>query len=110
MQTCRADGIIAATPTGSTAYSMSAGGPVLDPSLSCICLTPICPHTMNSRPVIVQSSSEIRFDRIAARSTSVYLTSDGREAVEVGLVDQLGSVGDALAYLHEEIEKNRSES
>jgi len=83
MQTCRADGIIAATPTGSTAYSMSAGGPVLDPSLSCICLTPICPHTMNSRPVIVQSSSEIRFDRIAARSTSVYLTSDGREAIEV---------------------------
>ena len=83
MQTCRADGIIAATPTGSTAYSMSAGGPVLDPALECICLTPICPHTMSSRPVIVRSSSEIRFTNILSRGTSVYLTSDGREAVEL---------------------------
>ena len=81
MQTCRADGIIAATPTGSTAYSMSAGGPILDPALDCICLTPICPHTMSSRPVIVRSSSEIRFTNITPRNTSVYLTGDGREAV-----------------------------
>lgn len=83
MQTCRADGIIVATPTGSTAYSMSAGGPILDPALDCICLTPICPHTMSSRPVIVQSSAEILLTEIHARSTSVYLTSDGREAVEL---------------------------
>ncbi len=83
MQTCRADGIIAATPTGSTAYSMSAGGPILDPALDCICLTPICPHTLNSRPIIVRSSSEIRFTEITPRNTSVYLTSDGREAVEL---------------------------
>ncbi len=83
MQTCRADGIIAATPTGSTAYSMSAGGPVLDPSLECICLTPICPHTLNSRPVIVRSDSEICFTGINARNTSVYLTSDGREVTEL---------------------------
>jgi len=81
MQTCVADGIIAATPTGSTAYSMSAGGPILDPSLDCICLTPICPHTLNSRPVIVQGSSEISFTRIVPKSTSVFLTCDGREAV-----------------------------
>lgn len=81
MQTCRADGIIVATPTGSTAYSMSAGGPILDPALDCICLTPICPHTMSSRPVIVQSSAEILLEHIHARSTSVYLTSDGREAI-----------------------------
>ena len=83
MQTCRADGIIAATPTGSTAYSMSAGGPILDPTLECICLTPICPHTLNSRPVIVQSSAEICFNRITPRDTSVYLTCDGREAAEI---------------------------
>lgn len=83
MQTCRADGIIVATPTGSTAYSMSAGGPILDPALDCICLTPICPHTMSSRPVIVKSSAEILLTEIHARSTSVYLTSDGREAVEL---------------------------
>lgn len=83
MQTCRADGIIAATPTGSTAYSMSAGGPVLDPALECICLTPICPHTLTSRPVIVRSGSEICFTGISAANTSVYLTSDGREATEL---------------------------
>ncbi|MBR5446190.1 MAG: NAD(+)/NADH kinase [Clostridia bacterium] len=83
MQSCRADGIIAATPTGSTAYSMSAGGPILDPALDCICLTPICPHTLNSRPVIVQSSAEVCFTRITPRDTSVYLTCDGREAVEL---------------------------
>ena len=83
MQSCRADGIIAATPTGSTAYSMSAGGPILDPELACICLTPICPHALNSRPVIVQSSAEICFTRITPRNTSVYLTCDGREAVEL---------------------------
>lgn len=83
MQTCRADGIIVATPTGSTAYSMSAGGPILDPALDCICLTPICPHTMSSRPVIVRSSARVLLTEIHARSTSVYLTSDGREAVEL---------------------------
>jgi len=83
MQSCRADGIIAATPTGSTAYSMSAGGPILDPELACICLTPICPHTLNSRPVIVQSSAQICFTRITPRDTSVYLTCDGKEAVEL---------------------------
>jgi len=87
MQTCLADGIIAATPTGSTAYSMSAGGPILDPSLDCICLTPICPHTLNSRPVIVQGGAEIHFTKIVSKSTSVFLTSDGREAVSLASGD-----------------------
>ncbi len=77
-QTCLADGIIACTPTGSTAYSLSAGGPVLEPTLDCICLTPICPHTLNNRPVILNGDSVIELCDITAKGTSVYLTTDGR--------------------------------
>lgn len=79
IQTCRADGIIAATPTGSTAYSLSAGGPVLEPSLDCICLTPICPHTLTSRPVIFRGDSVIRLSDIISNGSSVYVTADGRD-------------------------------
>ncbi len=81
IQTCRADGIVAATPTGSTAYSLSAGGPVLEPSLDCLCLTPICPHTLNSRPVIFRSDSEIRLSGIRSNGSSVYVTADGRDVI-----------------------------
>ena len=77
-QHCRADGVIAATPTGSTAYSLSAGGPVLDPSLDCICLTPICPHTLSSRPAIFSSATEIKIEHIDGRGSDVYLCADGR--------------------------------
>lgn len=79
IQTCRADGIIIATPTGSTAYSLSAGGPVLEPSLDCVCLTPICPHTLTSRPVIFRGDSVIRLSNILSKGTSVYVTADGRD-------------------------------
>lgn len=79
IQTCRADGIIIATPTGSTAYSLSAGGPVLEPSLDCLCLTPICPHTLTSRPVIFRGDSVIRLSNILSKGTSVYVTADGRD-------------------------------
>lgn len=79
----RADGIIAATPTGSTAYSLSAGGPVLDPSLECICLTPICPHTLSSRPMIFHAGTEIGLSGIRSNNSSVYLNADGRDAVQL---------------------------
>ncbi len=83
IETCLADGIVACTPTGSTAYSLSAGGPVLEPTLHCICLTPICPHTMNNRPVILNADSVIELDGIISKGTSVYLTADGREVFEL---------------------------
>ena len=73
----RADGIIAATPTGSTAYSMSAGGPIIDPNIECICLTPICPHSLASRPLIFSSGSVLEIKNKSVNS-DVYLTVDGQ--------------------------------
>jgi NAD+ kinase len=73
----RADGLIVATPTGSTAYSMSAGGPIVHPTVASIQITPICPHTLSDRPVVVSDSSRIEL-RLAAGSESVFLTMDGQ--------------------------------
>lgn len=89
MQTCLADGIVACTPTGSTAYSLSAGGPVLEPTLNCICLTPICPHTLNNRPVILNGDSVVELCNIASKGTSVYLTTDGKSVFELCAGDKV---------------------
>ena len=79
----RADGVIAATATGSTAYSLSAGGPILDPSLSAVCVTPICPHSLESRPAVLNGDSVIELCSIQCRKNSVYVTADGREGVRL---------------------------
>ena len=73
----KADGLIVATPTGSTAYSLSAGGPILFPQLGAHCITPICPHMLTNRPVIVPDSSEIRLRNLAL-DDDAYLTIDGQ--------------------------------
>lgn len=73
----RADGLIVATPTGSTAYSLSAGGPIIFPSVGALCITPICPHTLTARPVIVSDESVITIVN-RAQSGATYLTIDGQ--------------------------------
>ena len=73
----RADGVIFATPTGSTAYSVSAGGPVVDPSVNGILLTPICPHSLISRSVFISENSVIKAGACGADGTGIYLTLDG---------------------------------
>lgn len=76
----RADGLIVATPTGSTAYSMSAGGPIVHPAVESILITPICPHTLSDRPVVVPDRSRIEL-RLAEDTGSVFLTMDGQIGV-----------------------------
>jgi len=73
----KADGLIISTPTGSTAYSLSAGGPIIFPSVPAICITPICPHMLTNRPVLVPETSVIR---VISRTPgeSVFLTIDGQ--------------------------------
>lgn len=73
----KADGLIVATPTGSTAYSLSAGGPIIFPSVAAFCITPICPHMLTNRPVIVPETSVIRLVSRAG-SSEAWLTIDGQ--------------------------------
>ncbi len=82
-QSIRSDGIIVATPTGSSAYSMSAGGPVVDPEMSCIVATPICPHSLHIRPVVFKGSSVLEIKNARCRTNKIYLSVDGKETAEV---------------------------
>jgi NAD+ kinase len=82
LTTYRADGLIVATPTGSTAYSLAAGGPVLHPAVPGIIMTPICPFTLTNRPLIIPDSSKIEI-RLEKRSSDIMLTFDGQEGFEI---------------------------
>jgi NAD+ kinase len=77
-----ADGLIVATPTGSTAYSLSAGGPILEPESGVFVITPICPHVLTNRSIIVSEKSEIEVEA-SEPDYPVYLTVDGREPVRI---------------------------
>jgi NAD+ kinase len=83
----KADGLIISTPTGSTAYSLSAGGPIIFPSVSCICLTPICPHMLTNRPVIVSDTSVIQIDSYSDDGT--FLTIDGQVGEPISKGDRI---------------------
>ncbi|HTL12806.1 MAG TPA: NAD(+)/NADH kinase [Bdellovibrionota bacterium] len=78
----RADGVIVSTPTGSTAYSLAAGGPILEPTISALIITPICAHSLTQRPLVLSDRGEIQI-RLQDRPGHVILTLDGQDVVEM---------------------------
>jgi NAD+ kinase len=82
----KADGLIVSTPTGSTAYSLSAGGPILDPKLDVLILNPICPHTLAHRPLVLSDSVTIDVS-LKSREDGVFLTLDGQLGYRVSATD-----------------------
>jgi NAD+ kinase len=80
----RADGLVVASPTGSTAYALSAGGPILHPTLEAFVLTPICPHTLSARPIAVNSRSEIEVNLIHADDARVHFDGQQHADMQVG--------------------------
>jgi NAD+ kinase len=88
LTTYRADGLIVATPTGSTAYSLAAGGPVIHPAVPGIILTPICPFTLTNRPLIVPESANIKI-RLAKGSSDIISTFDGQKGFEIDDRDEI---------------------
>jgi NAD+ kinase len=77
LTTFKADGLIIATPTGSTAYNLAAGGPIVHPGLNCLVISPICPHTLTNRPIIVSEEAIIRIE-VKFQDEDVVFTADGQ--------------------------------
>ncbi|MBS1799219.1 MAG: NAD(+)/NADH kinase [Acidobacteria bacterium] len=84
----RADGIIVSTPTGSTAYNLSANGPIVMPSVNALVVTPVCPHLLTIRPIVVPGESTVTI-HIEGVPNLTYLTVDGQEAIELELGDEV---------------------
>jgi NAD+ kinase len=87
LTTFKSDGLIISTPTGSTAYNLSAGGPIVHPSLHCIIITPICPHTLTNRPIVIPDDVEVRAI-LKSKQQEVILTLDGQQ----GFILEIGDV------------------
>jgi NAD+ kinase len=84
----RADGLIVASPTGSTAYSLSAGGPIVHPAVESFVITPICPHMLSDRPLVVRDSCSIAV-QLSGDTESVFLTLDGQRGIPLQATDRV---------------------
>ncbi len=84
----RADGVIVSTPTGSTAYSLSAGGPILEPTMEAFVISPICPHTLGTRPLVIPSDNVVRL-KVVSRDREVTATIDGQIAIDLEWNDEV---------------------
>lgn len=82
------DGLIVSSPTGSTAYSLSAGGPIVNPSLECLILTPICPHSLNARSIITNSNDTVEIE-VMSKDRNITLTADGQAVTTLIAGDRL---------------------
>ncbi len=80
--TFRADGVIVSTPTGSTAYNLAANGPIVMPAVNCMIVTPICPHLLTIRPMVMPGESSITV-KVEGVPNQIVLTVDGQEAVDL---------------------------
>ncbi|MCB0346336.1 MAG: NAD(+)/NADH kinase, partial [Bdellovibrionales bacterium] len=90
--TLRGDGVIVATPGGSTAYSMAAGGSIVHPQVDAILVTPICPHSLTSRPLVLPGSASLTLKlhmRAPSQNGDVYFTVDGQDGMELAPSDQI---------------------
>ncbi|MGE3510998.1 MAG: NAD(+)/NADH kinase [Vicinamibacterales bacterium] len=85
----KADGLIVATPTGSTAYNLAAGGPIVQPNVEALVLTPIAPHTLTNRPVVVPATSTVRVQPMMDGRDEVYVTFDGQVAYQLEAGDEI---------------------
>lgn len=85
----RSDGLIVSTPTGSTAYALSGGGPILHPNLDAVVIVPICPHTLSSRPIVVDSDARIEIVIHDAPTNGAELTGDGQDPVTLQAGDRV---------------------
>lgn len=83
----RADGLIAATPTGSTAYAMAAGGPILDTAIKAFCVVPICPHTLHAKPIIFDAGTVLEIRNLCENEGDFVLTVDGNDPVPLRMGD-----------------------
>jgi NAD+ kinase len=89
VSTFRGDGLIIATPTGSTAYNLSAGGPIIYPTMNAVVLTPICPHMLTNRPLVLPDELDIEIRLTTPDARDIFLSLDGQEGFEIGDSDAI---------------------
>ncbi len=85
----KADGLIVASPTGSTAYNLAAGGPIIHPAMNALVLTPIAPHTLTNRPIVIPAEREVRVKSTGTNAGNVYVTIDGQTGFELEEGDEI---------------------